>query len=104
MFILHLKRVFKIVCFCLLAYLAKISIKMPLSKATKYKRFSVCTYMKETRIASQQTEARNKTLIAKRKQLSRIEKKVRRHKLIIEFNNNSLKISQKYNSIVVACL
>jgi hypothetical protein len=57
---------------------------MPLNKATRYKRFSVGTYMKELRIANQEIEAKNKTLIAKRKQLSRIEEKVRRHKMIIE--------------------
>ena len=88
MFIFQLKWVLKIVCFSLLAYLAKLSVKMPLSKATKYKRFNVGTYMKEMRIASQDIEATNKTLGAKRKQLNRIEEKVRKHILSLQLFKN----------------
>lgn len=61
---------------------------MPLSKATKYKRFNVGTYMKEMRIASQDIEAKNKTLGAKRKQLNRIEEKVRKHILSLQLFKN----------------
>ena len=70
---------------------------MPLSKATKYKHFNVGTYMKEMRIASQDIEAKNKTLGAKRKQLNRIEGKVRKHILSLQLFKNIPYC--KYNAI-----
>ena len=65
--------------FFFVGILAKSSAKTPLSQATKYKHLNVGAYMNEMRIASQDIEAKNNILTAKKKQLNRIEKKVRKH-------------------------
>ena len=57
-------------------FAVKFAVKMLLPKASKYYRFDVGGFMKEKRLDWLVSEAKNKKLKAKKKQLSRINKKV----------------------------